>query len=90
MSFPVCREGIFWQPLIAPESVEGALVPVLLRITHWPQERTARFTARPFSALVQQHAIFSGFFTHVYRRLILFRFGFSRLRARLSRPVIVR
>ena len=71
-------------------SAEGALVPVLLRITHWPQERTARFTARPFSALVQQHAIFSGFFTHVYRRLILFRFGFSRLRTRLSRPVIVR
>ena len=28
-------------------SAEGALVPVLLRITHWP-----RFTARPFSALL--------------------------------------
>ena len=35
-------------------SAEGALVPVLLRITHWTKsglERTARFTARPFSAL---------------------------------------
>ena len=32
-------------------SAVGALVPVLLRITHMDQERTARFTARPFSAL---------------------------------------
>ena len=37
-------------------SAEGALVPVLLRITHWPQERTARFTARPFSVLVVHSA----------------------------------
>ena len=35
-------------------SVKGALVPVFLRITHWtwPRARTARFTARPFSALL--------------------------------------
>ena len=36
MSFPVCREEI-WQPLIETGSAEGALVPVLLRITHWPK-----------------------------------------------------
>ena len=40
-------------------SAEGALVPVLLRITHWTktgqeidEERTARFTARLFTALI--------------------------------------
>ena len=57
-------ERIFLAAINLTGSAEGALVPVLLRITHWTKSGlpvsppglfppwTARFTARPFSALL--------------------------------------
>ena len=38
MSFPVCRVEIL-EAINCTGSAEGALVPVLLRITHWPKSR---------------------------------------------------
>ena len=49
-------ERRFWAAINCTGSAEGALVPVLLRITHLAQERPIRFTARPFSVLVMHSA----------------------------------